>query len=263
MVDFKPKEHYTPQDLVEIVRLLRDPENGCPWDKEQTHESIRMNFIEETYEVVDAIDLKDKHLLEEELGDVLLQVALHSQMEAEQGSFDFYAVCDALCKKLVFRHPHVFGQVQAENSQQALENWEARKNEEKGRQTAQHRLESVPHSFPALMRAAKLYKRAKPFGFERTPEQLITQMRQQLDKLEQGETDQALGNLLFAAAAYSQCQHQEPEEVLTKASDAYQAGVIFCEQQASEKGLKLEELDDQQRVHWMEMACETKQSTKE
>lgn len=102
------KERYNMEDLLEIVALLRDPENGCPWDKVQTHTSIRKNFIEETYEVADAIDLADASLLCEELGDVLLQVALHTRMEEEQGAFTFGDVCTGICKKLIYRHPHIF-----------------------------------------------------------------------------------------------------------------------------------------------------------
>ena len=103
------KERYNMEDLLEIVALLRDPENGCPWDKVQTHTSIRKNFIEETYEVADAIDLADASLLCEELGDVLLQVALHTRMEEEQGAFTFGDVCTGICKKLIYRHPHILG----------------------------------------------------------------------------------------------------------------------------------------------------------
>ena len=131
---FTPKERYDAQDLIRIVAQLRAPQ-GCPWDREQTHASIRMNFIEETYEAVDAIDQNDAHLLCEELGDVLLQVALHSQMEAEKGTFSFDDVCDGICKKLIYRHPHVFGESSAATTGQALANWEALKNAEKGRAT--------------------------------------------------------------------------------------------------------------------------------
>ena len=120
------KEHYTMDDLRSIVALLRDPENGCPWDKVQTHASIRKNFIEETYEVADAIDLADAHLLCEELGDVLLQVALHTQMEAEQGTFTFDDVCTGICKKLIARHPHIFAQTDApkRTADEVLDTWE-------------------------------------------------------------------------------------------------------------------------------------------
>jgi tetrapyrrole methylase family protein/MazG family protein len=107
-MDFKEKSEYKFEDLVKIVKILRAP-GGCPWDREQTHKSIRSNFIEETYEAVEAIDTEDNDLLKEELGDVLLQVALHSEIESEKGTFNIDDVCDGVCKKLIIRHPHVFG----------------------------------------------------------------------------------------------------------------------------------------------------------
>ena len=128
---FSLKENYGPQDLIEIIRILRAPD-GCPWDREQTHASIRMNFIEETYEAVEAIDKEDSELLREELGDVLMQVALHAQMEAEAGRFDFDGVCDRVCKKLIYRHPHVFGDhAQAATPEEALALWKEMKQKER------------------------------------------------------------------------------------------------------------------------------------
>ena len=129
---FREKEHYNAQDLMEIVALLRDPEHGCPWDKVQTHQTIRMNFLEETCEVLEAIDLGDDALMCEELGDIMMQVALHSQMAAEAGSFTFDEVCDGVCKKLIYRHPHIFGDAEAPTGENS---WEALKNREKGRTT--------------------------------------------------------------------------------------------------------------------------------
>ena len=117
-LDFIRKEHYNTEDLIRIVALLRAP-GGCPWDQAQTHASIKKNFIEETYEVIEAINRQSTAGLQEELGDVLLQVALHAQMEAEAGRFDFNDVADGICKKLIFRHPHVFGDVKAENTDDA------------------------------------------------------------------------------------------------------------------------------------------------
>ncbi len=159
------KERYNMEDLLEIVALLRDPENGCPWDKVQTHTSIRKNFIEETYEVADAIDLADASLLCEELGDVLLQVALHTRMEEEQGAFTFGDVCTGICKKLIYRHPHIFGDAGAQTPDEALQNWEALKRREKHREGAGDDLDSVPAALPALMRSRKVAKRAADHGF--------------------------------------------------------------------------------------------------
>ena len=138
------------QDLLQIMEILRS-ENGCPWDREQTHESIRGNFIEETYEAVEAIDKKDPVLLREELGDVLLQVVFHARMEEEVNSFNFGDVVNDICEKLIIRHPHIFGDVKVCGTEEVLNNWEAIKNQVKGTKTQTERLEAVPRVYPALM----------------------------------------------------------------------------------------------------------------
>ncbi len=153
MVDFQCKDYYSMDDLLRIMELLRTPE-GCPWDRAQTHQSIRRNMLEEAYEVAEAIDQQDPVHLQEELGDVLLQVVFHARMAQEAGQFDFGDVVDGICKKLVFRHPHVFGGVDARDSDAALTAWEAQKREEKGQKTAADTLDAVARSLPALIRAA-------------------------------------------------------------------------------------------------------------
>ena len=262
---FTPKERYDAQDLIRIVAQLRAPQ-GCPWDREQTHASIRMNFIEETYEAVDAIDQNDAHLLCEELGDVLLQVALHSQMEAEKGTFSFDDVCDGICKKLIYRHPHVFGDQSAATTGQALANWEALKNAEKGRATAKDRLESVPRSFPALMRAAKLQKRAGAYGFAyQQPGDALNDVKDELAELEQamqgqGNAAEEAGDLLFAAAGLACALGADPEQVLTGASDRYQSRVIRCEELAGSDALA--GLSDEERRALWKQAKQEEQSSK-
>lgn len=134
MVDFNQKPFYNIYDLKEIISLLRSP-GGCPWDKEQTHESIRMNFIEEVYEAIEAIDKKDSELLREELGDVLMQVVFHCQLSEEESDFNFDEVCDEVCKKLIIRHPHVFGNINVSDTGEVLNNWEAIKQQTKGQTT--------------------------------------------------------------------------------------------------------------------------------
>ncbi len=264
-VGFTPKERYDAQDLIRIVAQLRAPQ-GCPWDREQTHASIRMNFIEETYEAVDAIDQNDAHLLCEELGDVLLQVALHSQMEAEKGTFSFDDVCDGICKKLIYRHPHVFGDQSAATTGQALANWEALKNAEKGRATAKDRLESVPRSFPALMRAAKLQKRAGAYGFAyQQPGDALNDVKDELAELEQamqgqGNAAEEAGDLLFAAAGLACALGADPEQVLTGASDRYQSRVIRCEELAGSDALA--GLSDEERRALWKQAKQEEQSSK-
>ena len=165
MVDFQYKDSYGVKDLEEIVRLLRAP-GGCPWDAEQTHQSIRRNFLEEAYEAVEAIDEGSPEHLKEELGDVLLQVVFHALMEQEAGRFDLDAVADGICKKLIFRHPHVFGEVSVSGTGEVLSNWEELKRKEKGQATNTDALEAVARSLPALWRAEEGQKKAKKAGFD-------------------------------------------------------------------------------------------------
>ena len=153
-MEFSLRDRYTVDDLVALMELLRS-EDGCPWDREQTHSSIRKNVIEEAYEVADAIDKNDQASLCEELGDLLLQVVFQSQMSREEGAFTFDDVADGICKKLVLRHPHIFGNVNAGGSQEVLNIWEEVKKKEKGQKTATETLRAVPSSFPALMRSQK------------------------------------------------------------------------------------------------------------
>ena len=164
---FDYKEHYKFDDLIEIMSLLRS-ENGCIWDREQNHKSIRNNFIEETYEAIEAIDTDNLDLLKEELGDVLLQVVFHAQIEKENNTFDIDDVTDGICKKLILRHPHVFGDTDVENTDQVLDNWNAIKQKEKKQDTAAKAMNDVARSLPALMRSQKIIKRASKAGLVST-----------------------------------------------------------------------------------------------
>ena len=216
---YPEKEHYTADDLAAIIAILRDPENGCPWDKVQTHTSIRMNFLEETYEAVDAIDLDDSELLCEELGDVMMQVVFHAQIESEKGHFTFDEVCDGVCRKLIDRHPHIFG------GDESIKDWDSLKNKEKGRLTLADDLESVPKALPALMRAAKLQKRAARYGAG-TPADAaaVTQAAADVETAqEQAQAEQAMGRLLFAAAALARKAGVDPEQALQKYNAAFTA----------------------------------------
>ena len=164
-MDFRLKSRYDINDMLEIMRILRS-ENGCPWDKEQTHKSIRKDFIEEVYEAIEAIDTEDSDLLREELGDVLLQVVFHCRIEEEQENFNFGDVVNEVCQKLVIRHPHVFGDVKADTSEEVLKNWNDIKQKTKGQETYTETLESVSSALPALMRAQKVGQRAKRAGMD-------------------------------------------------------------------------------------------------
>lgn len=210
---YPEKDHYTADDLLAILAILRDPDNGCPWDKVQTHTSIRMNFLEEAYEAVDAIDLNDPTLLCEELGDVLMQVGFHTQIEQEAGNFTWQQVCDGVCRKLIDRHPHIFG------GDTSIKDWDALKNKEKGRTTLADELNTVPATLPALMRAQKLQKRAVRCG---VPEPEGTQAQQALQQAVDGwnaaQNADAAGELLFAAANAMRLAGVDAEEALTFAS---------------------------------------------
>ena len=159
------------------MRLLRSP-GGCPWDAEQTHRSIRRNFLEETYEALDALDRDDPVDMCEELGDVLMQVVFHATIEEERGRFTMADVVDGVAQKMVYRHPHVFGTVHVDNSDQVLVNWEKLKRTEKGQASTADAIEAVPHTLPALWRAEKVQKKAAKAGFDwTTPSALWTSWR--------------------------------------------------------------------------------------
>ncbi len=216
MINFNPKDRYGMADLVQIMELLRSPE-GCPWDREQTHDSIRRNFIEEVYEAVDAIDRKDDPNLREELGDVLLQVVFHARIAQEGGRFDLDDVVDEVCKKLVRRHPHIFRGVSADTSEEALKNWDQIKKEEKGQITPAQSLEQVPPSLPALLYADKLQSRAGKQGWEFGPDELEQKLATFRQAQGQNQGEEALGRLLFAAVQAGRSQGLDPEQALYRA----------------------------------------------
>lgn len=224
MVDFKEKEQYNFGDLIEIVRILRSP-NGCMWDREQTHKSIRRNFIEETYEVVEAIDTDNKELLKEELGDVLLQVVFHASIEQDNNVFDINDVADGICKKLIYRHPHVFGSKNAGSTDEILTNWDALKQKEKNQKTVTDSLNSVAKSLPALIRAEKVQKKASKAGFDwQNVEQTMDKVREELVEISQASAEnisEEVGDMIFAAVNVARHLGVEPEQALEKATDKF------------------------------------------
>ncbi len=246
MVDFKQKNSYTVQDLVEIMRLLRAP-GGCPWDAEQTHESIKKNLIEETYEVIEAINKKDTDLLCEELGDLLMQVVFHAQMENETGSFDFDKVADGVCKKLVERHPHVFGEVTVSGVDDVLTNWDDIKRKTKGQKNTTESMLSVPRELPALMRATKLQKKAADVGFDWSDvsgaldklEEEIKELRQAVANNDASNMSEELGDVLFSAVNVSRFIKTDAEEALTAASDKFLSRFTVVEKLAEERGIDM------------------------
>ena len=219
MINYPEKAVYTYDDLVDILRILRAP-GGCPWDREQTHESNRRNFLEEAYEAAEAFDLDDPELMKEELGDVLMQVAFHVVLEEERGRLNFEQVCREVCEKLVFRHPNIFASSAAQNA--GINGWDALKNKEKGRTTLADELNTVPATLPALMRAQKLQKRAVRCG---VPEPEGTQAQQALQQAVDGwnaaQNADAAGELLFAAANAMRLAGVDAEEALTFAAKRF------------------------------------------
>lgn len=258
MVDFQRKEKYGIDDLLEIVRLLRG-EGGCPWDREQTHKSIRADLIEETCEVLEAIDTEDAASLREELGDVLLQVAMHCRMEEENNSFDFGDVCDEVCKKLIVRHPHVFGDTMVRDTEDVLKNWDSIKMETKGQDTYTDTLNSIAKSLPALMRAQKVGKRAKRAGMDfKSADDAIACIGLEKDELAEAiasgdkqAVEEEIGDLLFSCVNAARHLGVDAELALRAATNKFISRFAKTEELVSidsydMKELSIEELD----VYW-------------
>ncbi len=220
------KEHFTYDDILAVVEVLRSPQ-GCPWDREQTHASIRKDFIEETYEVIEAIDTENPELLREELGDVLLQVVFHARIEEEQGRFDMNGVADELCRKLIHRHPHVFGNTVADTTGQVLANWEKIKSEEKSRKTVTDKLRAIPPMLPALMRAQKVGKKASCFDFP-DKESVLLKLDEEIAELkaaiasEDGDNiEEEMGDVLLTLTSLCRKLGVDSELALTHATEKF------------------------------------------
>lgn len=245
-MDFKEKENYKFNDLIEIVKILRSP-SGCPWDREQTHKSIRSNFIEETYEAVEAIDTDDKELLKEELGDVLLQVVLHSEIESEEKGFTIDDVCDGICKKLIIRHPHVFGSVDADTTEQVLKNWDAIKMKTKSQKSQTQAMNSVSRALPSLMRSAKIQQKAAKSGFDWKSvdgalDKLFEECGELKNAIEANDAEnqrEELGDVLFSAVNVSRFLGIDSEHALYDACDKFTDRFSKVENLAAERGIDM------------------------
>ena len=214
---------YTLEDLKKIIARLRS-EDGCPWDKVQTHQTLKEAMLEEAYEAVDAIEKNDIQNLKEELGDVLLQVVFHAQIEEEQGNFDLSDVITAISEKMITRHPHIFAKEKADTPQEVSQNWEQIKKKEKNYKTQSESMKNVADALPALIKAQKVQKKAKQAGFYfETIEQSIQNVQKQLQQFEQSFTksqkcqQKEFGDLLLALVNVSIFLEINPEFALTKA----------------------------------------------
>ncbi len=243
------EKKYTFDDLHNIVERLRG-ENGCPWDMVQTHESMRADFLEEAYEVIDAIDQNDMENLKEELGDVLLHVVFHSSIEAGKGSFTLDDVIDGIARKMIYRHPHVFDNLHVENADEVLVNWEKLKKKEKQIQTQTDVLKHVPAALPALTRAAKIQKKAADVGFDfENTQQAMQKVYEEMDELteaiaqgEQTHIEEEFGDILFALVNAARFLKINPEFSLTKASKKFINRFECVENSALSEGRQLSEM---------------------
>ncbi len=245
-VEFEFKDTYDIYDLIKLVAVLRAP-GGCPWDREQTHASIKKNLIEETYEVIEAINSESLDGLKEELGDILLQVALHAEMEREKGNFDFNDVANGICQKLIIRHPHVFGDLSAENEREALDNWDAIKLKTKGIKKQSESMLNVPRELPALMRAQKIQQKASKAGFDWDDTagavsklyEEINELNEALSKGKKAEIEDEFGDVLFSCVNISRFIGVDSEEALTGATDKFLKRYSIVEKLAQEDGTDL------------------------
>lgn len=255
-MDFKRKERYSVEDLLKIMEILRS-ENGCPWDREQTHESLRTCLIEECYEVLEAIDARDEFALADELGDVLLQVVMHAAIASEHGQFDALDVADGICRKMIRRHPHIFGDAVVKDSGEVMQNWEAIKRQEKAQKSLAQSLADIPSGMPALIRAQKIQKKAAQIGFDwENYEGALEKVREELTELcaalaGDGSTEEEAGDLLFSAVNLLRKLGVDAEPALLAACGKFADRMAKMESFASQQGQELAKMPlEEQDALW-------------
>lgn len=259
VLDFLCKESYDLRDFVALVSYLRSP-NGCPWDQAQTHESIRRNFLEETYEACEAIDAGDLVHMREELGDVLMQVLFHTDIEREAGHFDIDDVADAACKKLVYRHPHVFRRDEPD-----APDWDTMKQRERAQTTTAEAMDSVARSLPALWRCDKIQSKAAKTGFEwpdvhAALDKVDEETRELRAAVASGDTEaigDELGDLLFAAVKVARFAGIDPEQAAHAACEKFIRRFSAMETAAANDGTALEQCTLAQMLTLWQQAKQT------
>lgn len=249
------KEKYDTNDLLEIVKFLRSNE-GCPWDRAQTHDSIKQNAVEEAYEVVDAIDSKNPKRLYDELGDLLLQVIFHSNIAQENKSFSYEDVVTNICRKLISRHSFLFGDdpEKVESASDVKKVWEKNKKKEKKEENYTKAMKEIPKSFPSLLRANKIQKKAAHAGFDWTKisevaekvEEEFAELKKAKLENNKAEIEEELGDLLFSIVNYSRFIDVDPEIALNRASDKFINRFSFVEDQAISSGMDLKKMSIEQ-----------------
>lgn len=244
---------YTFDDLCQIMELLRG-EGGCPWDREQNHKSIRKNLIEETYEVVEAIDNEDNILMREELGDFILQAVFHAQIAKEENAFDIGDVCNDICSKLIIRHPHIFASTVASTSAEVLNNWDAIKTVTKAQKSVTEKLHSIPPSLPALMRAYKAGEKAAKVNFDFVSDkQALEKLEEEINEFSEAagngnfkEMQDELGDILFSAVNVARRYGIEPEEALNASTSKFIKRFASLESRVRDMGKSMSELSMEQ-----------------
>lgn len=249
MLDFEPKDNYDFSDFIKLIAFLRS-EKGCPWDREQTHESIKMNLLEEAYELYEALEGVDEEHLIEELGDLLMQVLFHSRIAEESGRFNIDTVSDAACKKLVHRHPHVFSNVNVNDSDEVLQNWDNIKRRDRGQQKEHSAMNGISSALPALMRAQKIQSRAGKIGFDWPDvqgafsklEEEVSELKDGMDNNNRENIAEELGDIIFSAVNVARFYNLDTEEVVLKSCEKFIKRFEYMEEKAESKGIKLGEL---------------------
>lgn len=238
---------YTFSDLVDIMQKLRG-EGGCPWDREQTHATLRQNLIEEAYEALEAIDTGDGMTMADELGDLLLQIVFHAQIGKENGTFSIDDVTDMICRKMIRRHPHVFADGDAKTSEDVLVKWEEIKKQEKSQKSVAETMESVSAYLPALMQAKKIQGKAAKVGFDHADAlEALVKVREETEEVSEALSKgtnfhEEIGDLLFAVCNVARLGGAEPEDALRAASQKFTRRFAQMENLASKNGQKLDEL---------------------
>ncbi len=256
--DYEERVRHGFDDVMRVVRRLRAP-NGCPWDREQTHRSLKNALLEESYELIDAIDENDDPHICEEMGDVLLQFALHAAIAEEQSAFTARDACTELVEKLIYRHPHVFGSIRVSGSDEVLKNWDALKMAQRNQNTQTEVLKSVPKSFPALLRSRKVQKKAADVGFDwKNASDAFYKIAEETEELREAieqsdNVEEEMGDLLFAVVNVARLLKLEPEFLLQQASDKFISRFETMEFLALKRGHALKELTfEEQDQLWEE-----------
>ena len=236
-------------DLIKVVDVLRG-ENGCPWDREQTHDTIKKAIVEESYEVLDAINKEDYDGMIEELGDVLLQVVFHAAIEKEEGFFSFTDVVEGICNKMIYRHPHVFGDIKVDTTEEVLDNWDELKKKEKKFNTLSEELEGIAKALPALIRAKKVQAKVKKVDFDmESLEEVVDKLQEEINEVlevyksgEKAKIIEEIGDLLFSCVNLARFLEVDSEEALNCSINKFISRFKFIEEESSKDGISLEEM---------------------